>query len=76
MFNLRPHAAARRKPTAENRDFHLPQRGPFNIFDFVLDNAPRHSQIRKTAFFDLSLPSAFTIFAKIRRFASRRNNHL
>ena len=37
MFNLRPHAADRRKPTAGNRDSHLPQRGPFNIFDIVLD---------------------------------------
>ena len=37
MFNLRPHAAARRKPTAGNRDSHLPQRGPFNIFNYVLD---------------------------------------
>ena len=37
MFNQRPHAADSRKPTAGNRDSHLPQRGPFNIFDIVLD---------------------------------------
>lgn len=30
-----PPTAENRLP--ENRDFHLPQRGPFNIFDFVLD---------------------------------------